>query len=225
MAPKPAYDISTLLQSDPVLQAAMGNANTEGQRAQIALDQARQRALIGYGAVPDNPQIGQLAGDVTPETRGLAEQNTQAGLSTLAQLLRGYQRQQAGDVASLAGRGILRSGGLRQHSLENLQTLQTGQAGAASSLLDQLAGQWQNYGQTQQQLAGNVNTATGEALTRALQQIQNGVIATPTLAPAPSTTPRVYPGGAPTATAQPLPATRPQRKRFAAGLPGQKPLL
>lgn len=178
MAAKPnsTIDYQALLASDPVLQATLRAISGQGAQDQIALSEARNRALTQYGAVPDASVLGGLAPDITDVTRGLASDATASGLSTLGQLHHGYEQQQGGDIASLAGRGLLRSGAYRQHSMENLQGLQTGEANAQTGLLDSLSGLWSGYQGQQQQNAQQAQGATSDALSRVVGQINAGTI-------------------------------------------------
>lgn len=180
VAAAPAVDYEALLAADPALQAALARANAEGVADQGALTEQRRAALIQYGAVPtDLPEsmVGSIAPDINDTTRELANANTQAGLSTVAQLGQAYRRQRGGDIASLAGRGLLRSGAYRQHNREDLQAFQQNQANAAQSLLGTLAGYWGTYGQNQAAHAADVGQATSDALSRVVGQINAGELA------------------------------------------------
>lgn len=231
--PQGGLDYTALFTSDPILQAALGQITAQNQQAQTALTAARQRALIEHGAIPDPGTLssaltGNVGDDITDSTRQLAGQATEAGLSTLARLRRDYERQQEADVANLAGRGMLRSGAYRQHSTENLRNLQLGQYDAQQTLLDRLAGLWQGYQGQQADSASRAASATGDALTRALGQIDAGLVAAPA---GPSPTPAHAP--APQQAAPPKPRLRlPHRisgnyqtaRRPAPAVSGRRPL-
>lgn len=192
-----AQNYQTLLASDPTLQAVLRALLAQQTTGQANLTAARQQALIGYGAVPNLPEglVGGIAPDITESTRGLAQQNTEAGTSTLGQLLRGYRKNQNADASSLAARGILHSGGLLQHSNENLHNLEAGQAGAQQDVLGRLAGLWSGYQADQAGIADKQAGATGDALGRIIGGIGAGVYGADGAAGAPAAP--VAPGYAP----------------------------
>lgn len=201
-SPGGPVDYQALLAGDPILGQTLAGYNAQGVQNMAQLTAAQQRALIQYGMVP----AGQLPGvnGIDPTTQQLAEQNTTAGTSTVAALRRAYQQAQQGSDASLAARGILRSGAYGQHAAENLQGYT--QAGYQSSqqLLDYLQGLYSGYLSQQQALQGQGVQATNDALARLIQQIQAGQIgagAPPSSAPsapsAPYQPPPPNPGGPP----------------------------
>lgn len=192
-------DYQQLLANDPILKATLAASVATGAAQKTALSTARQQALIGYGAVPTeatSPGMASILGgvgqDITPETQQLAGENTAAGLSTLAQLQKGYRNQQGASVSSLASRGMLHSGAFRQHSLDNIQNLQVGDANAQQGLLASLGNLYQGYQGQQQQNASTIENATGGALSRILGQVGNGTLASPTLK-SPIAKPKVAP--------------------------------
>lgn len=197
MAAKTApLNYEALTASDPILQAKLRAISGQGAIQQGQLSQARQQALIGYGAVPDavtspalTSLLGGIAPDITQTTRDLAQQGTDSGLSTLGQLRQGYTDKQRGDIGSLGGRGMLRSGEYRERSLENLHGLQTGEANAQQGLLSNLSGLWSGYQGEQQQNTSDAQTATSDALTRILGQINAGTLASPTKVASPGAPP------------------------------------
>lgn len=186
-------DWATLLRGDPQLRAALQQINTAGVADTAALTAARQRALVGFGGIPE----GVGGADITDTVRQLAGQNTQAGLSTLAGLQHAYDLAQSGTVGSLIGRGLLRSGAYRQHSLENLRGLQTGTYQAQQGLLDTLAGYQKDYRAQQADLANQAATATNTALQGIIGNVNAGAYGSPPQAaptrPATSSVPPVAP--------------------------------
>lgn len=193
----------SLLGKDPILQSTLSAISGQGVDQQGALTQARQQALIGYGAIPGSVTspalsslLGGIAPDITQTTRDLAQSSTDSGLSTLAQLRQGYTHDQGASTADLGGRGLLRSGAYAQHAGENLQNLQTGEANAQTGLLGQLSGLWSGYQGQQQQNASQAQSATSDALTRIMGQINAGIIGTsPTNTPAPAAAPSNFTPG------------------------------
>lgn len=171
-------DYTTLLANDPFLSQTLRGNQAQGVQNLAQLNAQRQRALIGFGKVPavSDAAVGDLSGAIDPTTQALANQNTQAGTSTVAQLLRAYQQKQEADTANLAARGILRSGAYNQHSTENLGGYNTAQSQATGQLLDYLTGLYQGYLQQQQALTGAGTQATSDALARLIAEIQAGLV-------------------------------------------------
>lgn len=178
VTPGRGLDFGALLGSDVALQGQLGAIGARGVAQQAGLTAARRGALIGFGSVP-TAAVGQLAGDVDETTRQLAQQATQSGISTLGQLQHQYRLAQQGSAASLAGRGLLRSGAYRQHALENQRTDQLGRAQATQGLLDRLSQLWNGYATDQAQAGQDAYTATEAALARLTAQINAGLIANP----------------------------------------------
>lgn len=124
--------------ADPfyIQQTGLLNANWIAQQAQ-AQEQAQQ-ALIRFGSVPgaldaQNPWVTDLV-------RQLAQQNTDAGLSSIAQIQHSADLARRNSINDLAARGMLQSGETG-YQLGELG-LQRSQAeyGATQSLLDYLRG-------------------------------------------------------------------------------------
>jgi len=185
-APAP-FNYGDLLKNDPILGQALAGINASGVQNQAGLNAAQQRALIQYGSVPSVslPGVNQI--DAT--TRQLAAENTQAGTSTTASLQKAYQQAQQGSDASLAARGLLRSGAYGQHAAENLQGYNQGQYQATNALTDYLQGIYSGYLQQQQTLQQSGVGATNDALNRIIQLIQAGYYTGGTAAPPPPTAP------------------------------------
>jgi len=170
----PSFDYGALLANDPLLKQSLAGLNAQGIQNQGQLTAGQQRALIQRGLVPAGSLPG-LSG-IDPTTAQLAAQNTAAGTSTQANLTRAYQQAQQGSDASLAARGILRSGAYGQHAAENLQGYNQAGYQADQQLMDYLQGLYSGYLQQQQALTGQGTQATNDALTRIIQQIQSGLI-------------------------------------------------
>lgn len=167
-------DYAALLSSDPILQQAIGAINAQGVKDQADVTAQRRQALIGYGGVPEGAGVGDDVAD--PATRQLAQQSTEAGLSTLARLKHGYEQNQGGDISSLAARGMLHSGAFRQHSMENLLGYQTSTADAQQDLLSRLSGISGAFRDRQQGRADSVGKESGSALQRLTGMIGAGAI-------------------------------------------------
>lgn len=187
LATQPNY--TSLLANDPQLGAQNAAINAQGVTNQAQLSAARQRALINYGAIPslDSTLAGDLSGSIDDTTRSLADAATAGGVSTVAQLRKAYDQKTQGDTANLAARGLLRSGAYGQHQNEDLSNYNIAGYNAQQSLADYLNGLWAGYQSQQQNLQQQGVQNTNDALTRIIQQIQNGTLAADA-PPAPSLT-------------------------------------
>ena len=165
-------DYSKQLADDATLQQTLAGINATGTGEKASLGALQSRALATYGSIPDLPSG--IAGDVNVDqvTRDLAAQNTQAGTSTVAQLQKAYQNQQQADNASLAARGMIHSGALGQHAQLDLTAYQQSQAQAQQQLLDTLSSYWQSWLGQQSQNQAAAASATNDALSRIIAQIQ-----------------------------------------------------
>jgi hypothetical protein len=195
--PPPAtssVDYGKLLAGDPILGQALAGINANGVTNQAQLQAAQQRALIQYGGTPAGPLPG--GATIDPTTAQLAAQNTAAGTSTTANLSRAYQQAQQTDNASLAARGLLRSGAFGQHAAEDLQNYNQAGYQATGALTDYLQGLYSGYLQQQQALQAQSASASNDALNRIITQIQAGLISggTPDTAetPPPAPTPAPF---------------------------------
>lgn len=168
-----------LLRGYPGLASQLAAINAQGTANTANLTALRRRALIQYGQIPaqlSSVLTGGVNADIDQLTRDLAGQATQGGVSTVAQLQRAYQQANQGDLASLAARGLLRSGATGQHLNENLGEYQRQQYGAQQQLQDQLAQAYQGYLGQQQQQRQSVYDATQGALQGIVGQINAGLI-------------------------------------------------
>ena len=159
-------DYSSLIQNDPafsVLKQQIGAQQTQDAATRA---QSINQSLIQYGAVPDfatagqqaglsSSAIQQLLGDIDPNTAGLAQQNTSAGLSTTAQLAAKQQQAMLALRNGLAARGGLSSG--EDPYQTGLQD--TAYAQAQNSALQSLLGAINGYDQT---YTGNQQTEQGQ---------------------------------------------------------------
>lgn len=149
------------------------SANGVADRSQLTA--ARQRAIAQFGFVPDfNGQDQQLLGpdfqsDLTPEVRGLAQQNTAAGLSTEARLNQAHTQQRQALINALAATGRLHSGEAGYQLGLDQQQFSQGQYDANQKLLDALSGYAGGYAQNQRQLEYQRQAAAEAAAQRQLQ--------------------------------------------------------
>lgn len=202
-------DYTTLLQNDPLLKQTLAGLNASGVSNQAGLQAAQQRALIQYGGVPSAASLPGVTG-IDQTTRDLAGQNTSAGLSTLAKLGQAHDLADQASVASEAARGVLRSGAYGQHAAENLLNYNQGQDTATQQLLDYLNGIYSGYLGQQQTLQGSAASASNDALTRLIAEIQAGLV-TGGGPPAPPVTP-------------PPPPAPPLQAPYFDGLPSATPV-
>ncbi len=177
----PSFNYTDLLKNDPILGQALAGFNASGVTNQAQLQAGQARALIQRGLVPQGTLPG--VSQIDPTTAALAAQNTKAGTSVEAGLQRGYTQTRQSNDASLAARGILRSGAYGQHAAEDLQGLNTGEYQADQATMDYLNGLYAGYQQQQQALQQSAVSASQDALNRIIAQIQAGQLAGGTAEP------------------------------------------
>jgi hypothetical protein len=221
----PTFDINSLIANDPMMrgqlqQIGWGDQGPTGTgmlgQALAPLDEATQRYLINYGAVPQ----GVNASDTV---RGLANDATVGGLSQLAQLRHSQMLANSAARGSVGARGLGRSGAYGYHAAENQRGYDVGRASLQDQLMQALSG-------VQQQRVAATNTAFGQAQTsandayqRVIAQINNGTIAQPT-----NLTNATLPIPQPTGAGSVAPRTNPAtfhaspRPQIGAGQPGNK---
>lgn len=166
-------DLEAILQSDPLYKQAQADIQAARVTDQASRTAARQRALVLYGDVPDFSQAAgslglvgnDIGGDITDTVRGLANTNSQAGLSTLSRL-----KQANGDAVKqiqdqLTARGILSSGETGYQLGRQDLSMRTANYDALQQLLDYLGGIQNDYltneNARQQQLRAELNAAAG----------------------------------------------------------------
>lgn len=112
-------------------------AATAARRADMGA--SAQRAIIQFGEVPEgiDKQVSDL---LSSDTRGLAQKNTSANLSTVARLNEAHNDAIAGIKNALAARGILSSGELGNQNEREQTAYVRSQFDARNQLLDYLAG-------------------------------------------------------------------------------------
>jgi hypothetical protein len=170
----PAY-YTSLLANDPQLQAALAAINAQQQQYQGAMTAAQQQALEQYGQIPAG-LADQYAGLINPTVQGIADQATQGGVSTVAQLQRTADQQHQSTLDTLAARGVLRSGALGVHENADSQAASTASYNALQSLLAGLGSDYSTYLGQQQTLGQQSQQATSDALTRIINQINAGTV-------------------------------------------------
>lgn len=150
----PGYmpDYKSLIANDPVFSqlkqdlAAQGIQDAGGRAAAV------QRALIQFGQVPDfnatglnglNPEW--LNQDVTDQTRQLASQNTESGMSVTARQASQFDKNLRAIKNALAARGALRSGETGYQLGEAQKQYDTQRYDSTQELLDYIAGAQQGF--------------------------------------------------------------------------------
>jgi len=173
-APPTPFDFNAALQAylapSQQLLNAQGGANAGGR------DAAYSSLIARYGQVPDASVLGQFGINPSQETRDLAQQATQSGLSTTAQLAQAYRQTQAGDAAAAAARGLGHSGFVGQFTNQNLQGYEQQRAQAVDALLSQLGQARSTYEQQQAALRQQGATDTQNALQMLIARINAGQI-------------------------------------------------
>lgn len=180
-----SVNYQALLANDPILGQALAGFNASGIQNQAQLQAGQQRALVQYGSVPSGSLPG--VSGIDPTTAALAAENTKAGTSTTANLTRAYQQATQTDNASLAARGMLRSGAFGQHAADDLQNYNQAGYQASQTLQDYLSGLYSGYLQQQQALQSQSVASSQDALNRLIAEITAGQISGGTT-PAPQAT-------------------------------------
>jgi len=176
-----APDYTALLANYPGLRAQIEAINQMGLANAARLTETRRRSLAQFGEIPDaaalsSPLVGNVNADINQVTRDLAQQATQGGVSTVAGLQRQRDLANQGSLASLAARGLLRSGATAQHLNENLGNYQRSLYGANQALQDQLGQAYQSFQGQQAQGQQDVAAATQKALEGVTGQVQAGLL-------------------------------------------------
>lgn len=187
-------DYTGLIQSDPQYQAVLQQAGAANIANAAQRAAATNRALIQFGLVPSfnglglsNDQLGFLNQDVTPDVSALANQNTQNGLSTEAQLQQQNHQQTLRLRNALAARGLLSSGETNYQTGLQEQSFNAAQQKAINDLLNAISGYQGSYLSAAQQAQDQISQALGQAATRQEQLPQNQPIAPSSFSYNPST--------------------------------------
>lgn len=170
---------STGALADPGFQALGGLLSAQSAQDAAARSMGVQRALINFGEVPSDMSLpGVMSGywgqDVTDVTRGLASQNTQAGLSLQARLAKENDNRRRGLMNDLAARGAIDSGETGYQLGELGQSYTQAQFDARQQLMDYLLGLYQGFAQQewgrQQQLLSEAMAAASRRAQRSLSR-------------------------------------------------------
>ena len=166
-----------LIKSDP--QYIQGNMNLRAETDAGGTNSADalRRMLIQYGLVPEG--FKDPYGWVNEQTKQLASQNTEAGLSTFARLKRAYDIATKRGSRELASRGMLQSGALTQQRGENDLLYRQQQSDAINGMLDQANQNRMSYAEQMRQAEVARQGLATDAATRA------GALAQPAAVPRP----------------------------------------
>lgn len=179
--PPVRLDLEQLLRNDPMLQGQFrqlgwGFEGATGagalQQQLLPLDERYRQALIQYGGIPSRVQADDTL-------RQLAQDQTTAGMSTLAQRAHDYQLANAAAAGSVGARGLGRSGAYGMHAMENLHNYNVQRGIDESTLMDALEGIRQQKAAAAQSALGQAQSLTTDATNRIFGQIQTGMIANP----------------------------------------------
>ena len=149
---------------------AQGTADAATRAAQT------QRAFTLFGQVPDPDQLGPginpdfVRSDITPATRQLAQENTDAGLSIAARQAKAFKDQVRQIKNALAARGALRSGEAGHQLQEAQGARDRADFDARDNLAQIVAGIQAGYAEAEQRRQLQLAQAAGQAETSVRQQ-------------------------------------------------------
>lgn len=174
----PAFDYRQAILNDPSYQQATADLAAGRVSDLASLRSARQRAVAGFGQVPDFNSLDQgvigqgFQQDITPEIQQLAQKNTAAGLSTSARLNQTHEDQVRAITNALAASGALHSGEYGFQLNREQQGYTQAQFDARSNLLNALGGYNQGYAEGERQRQAQAQQAAQAAAQAQLQQQQ-----------------------------------------------------
>lgn len=138
-----ANHYSTLAHANPDYVTGRADLEAQGTQSGASASERIRQQLIAFGIIPEGFQ--DKYGWVNDETRMLAQQNTQSGVSTFARIQKAYADAARRSKKLLAARGMLRSGelghNLNESALLNRQNL----SDATGKLLDANRGVYDTY--------------------------------------------------------------------------------
>ena len=145
-------------ETDPGFLAALAAEQAGTQQLDAALRAAQMQAIVQFG----DPGLAQQAGfSLDPATAAMAQQNTQAGNSTVAQLGRQRDLNQQGIQNQLAAHGMIFSGDLGYRTGQNQQAYGQELYNQSQGVLQSLAGlSRDNLAQKQGLRSGTVGALT-----------------------------------------------------------------
>ncbi len=166
------------LANDPTLQSVLAGINATGSAYKGQLGNQEAQLLEQYGLIPAG--AGQYASFIDPTVAGIAQSNTNAGTSTIAQLARAAAQQHVSTLDNLAARGMLRSGATGVRENNDLTNANQASYDALQKLLSGLSANYGGYLSQQDQLNQEIAGANSTAMQRLTDLINNGTIQAPT---------------------------------------------
>lgn len=170
-------DYGQALSTDPQLQAALEAVNGQLAAYRAQETAAIQQALENYGSIPAS-LMGKYGEFINKTVRDLANAATTSGVSTVAQLTKGYHDSRTQAIDALAARGILHSGALGQHENDTLTAYNQSSYNALQALLSNLAGYQSTFLDQQNGLNQQAYGAANDAANRIYAGINNGYYGT-----------------------------------------------
>jgi hypothetical protein len=149
--------------NDPIYQTGLNTYNRTVGDLGTNRRAALQALALGYGGLPKD-FAGDTYGDLTPDVLSQAQANPE---STLAQMQRAYDAQNAQMQNQLAARGALHSGDLVQGQSNLDQQQQLDQYNAGQAFIDAISGQsgiLTNYRTQMTGAQGDLGTALDNAV-------------------------------------------------------------
>lgn len=185
---------SDFLNWDPAYQQALAMEQQGFGQLDAQLKAQRERAIINFG---DRALASQAGFGLDPQAAAFAQQNYLSGNSTMSRLDRAHQLAAQAVINQLAAHGLLNSGDLGyKEGVEN-QGYGNNVYDARQSVLDALAGLYNNYLGGRQSYEQMVNNAMSNALNAWLQNPDLYSPSTPTSQPNSNPNPNPPPGSNP----------------------------
>lgn len=157
----PNFNLQNLIGSFPGVNDSLALEQQGISQLDANLNAARQQAIIQFG----DPALAQLAGfGLDPQAGAFAQQNYLSGNSTLARLDKQHQLGARAVINQLVSHGLLNSGDLGYGEGQENQAYGNNVYDAQQSVLQQLAGLYNNYLTSRYGLESNANSAQLQAL-------------------------------------------------------------
>lgn len=168
-------DYGSLITSDPTYSQTAANLSAQGIGDAATRDAGIRQALVQFGSVPDLSSLGldsnsplyqSLFGAVDQNTRNSAQDLTNAGLSTEAQLSTEHNTNLGNLLDQMAAHGTVRSGATGVGTTLENQAYAGKQFSATQSLLSYLTGLQQAFAQSQSGEQNQLSQAAQDAAGR-----------------------------------------------------------
>lgn len=157
----PNFNLQNLIGTFPGVNDSLALEQQGISQLDANLNAARQQAIIGFG----DPALAGLAGfGLDPQAGAFAQQNYLSGNSTLARLDKQHKLGAQSVINQLVSHGLLNSGDLGYGEGQENQAYGNNVYDAQQSVLQQLAGLYNNYLTSRYGLESNANSAQLQAL-------------------------------------------------------------